>query len=487
MTTSPLTKVIQHLRGVVLVRNGAGRTDGELLESFISGRDEAAFEALVRRHGPMVMGVCQRVIGNAHDAEDAFQATFLVLVRKAAAVVPRQAVGNWLYGVAYRTGLEARAKNIRRQAREKQVTDMPHPQVPPEGVCQELQALLDQELSRLPDKYRVPVILCELEGRTRQEVARQLGLPAGTLSSRLATARKLLAKRLAGRGLALSGGVLAAVLSQNAASAAVPAPLVVSTVQAAAQLAAGKTAAGLVSAKVAALTEGVLKAMFLTKLKMAAALVLVIGLLAVGSGLLGHRALAGTAADPAEAALDKPPTPTNLAALQRPKKEQPRDGTLVTGPLEAVDAVKRTVTISIFSRKEGESTGKTFAVAKDAKIQKDFAPAKLADLKPGGRVTLKLSADKTAVVSISLVGRTVSGEFFDAGKKTITVTVEARGGVKEKRTFPIAKDAKVTVAGKAATLGDLKEGTRVMLTFSADDENIIQIQTAAGGGRKGNE
>src|SRR5262249_20449250 len=150
------------------------------------------------------------LLGNPHDAEDAFQATFLVAVRKAASVRPRELFGNWLHGVAYRTALEARARIARRRAKEKQVEELPHPaQAEPEAVWQELRPLLDRELSRLPDKYRVPVVLCDLEGRSRQEVARQLRLPEGTLSSRLATARKTLARRLSRYGPVLSGGLLA--------------------------------------------------------------------------------------------------------------------------------------------------------------------------------------------------------------------------------------------------------------------------------------
>src|SRR6516165_2557004 len=173
-------RVAPALRPAGTSGDGAELTDGEFLDQFLTRHDEAAFEALVRRHGPMVLGVCRRILGDAHDAEDAFQATFLVLVRRAASVVPREQVGNWLYGVAYRTALEAKRVAARRRAREKQVNDMPHPTVGPEECWRDLQPLLDRELNRLPDKYRVPVVLCDLEGRTRKEAARQLDLPEGT-------------------------------------------------------------------------------------------------------------------------------------------------------------------------------------------------------------------------------------------------------------------------------------------------------------------
>jgi len=280
-TTSP-SLLIRQLHRAALLPDRAGLTDSQLLEQFLSVQDEVAFEVLVRRHGPMVFAVCRRVIGNLHDAEDAFQASFLVLARKAASVSPREALGNWLYGVAYRTARRARAVSARRWAREKQVKDMPSPTTAPADPLEDLEPLLDQELSRLPDKYRLPLVLCELEGRSRKEVARQLKLPEGTLSSRLATARKLLASRLALRGLAISGGALSALLSRNAASANVPNALIRSTAKAAGLIAAGKATA-MVSTKVTGLTEGVLKSMLMTKLlKISSAILLAIAAAAAG-------------------------------------------------------------------------------------------------------------------------------------------------------------------------------------------------------------
>src|SRR5712691_10850181 len=199
MATSQISGVIQHLRRTVLLRDGAGLTDGQLLEDYISRRDEAALGALVRRHAPMVWGVCRRVLCNYHDAEDAFQATFLVLVRKAASIASRELLANWLYGVAHQTALKARATAAKRKGRERQVTDMPEPAVTQQDQWCDLQPVLDEELSRLPNKYRGVIVLCDLEGKTRKEVARQLGCPEGTVASRLARARIILAKRLTQR------------------------------------------------------------------------------------------------------------------------------------------------------------------------------------------------------------------------------------------------------------------------------------------------
>jgi RNA polymerase sigma factor (sigma-70 family) len=286
MAAVSMDTVIRHLRRAVLRQDEAGRTDGQLLASFIEQKDEAAFEALVCRHGPMVFGVCWRVVHQHHDAEDAFQATFLVLARKASSVRPREKLANWLHGVALRIAMKAKTMTAKRRGREKQVTAMPEPEAAPQDQWRDLQPLLDQELNGLPENYRLPILLCDLEGKSIKEATRQLGWPQGTLAGRLARGRKLLAKRLANRGVMLSAGSLAAFVSQNAASAAVPAPLVSTTVKAAATMfAAQTTVAGVVPARVALLMEGALKAMLLSKLKtVAVGLLLVVALLCGAAG-----------------------------------------------------------------------------------------------------------------------------------------------------------------------------------------------------------
>jgi serpin B len=274
MPSHRLSDVIQQLRRS-LRDQGPELTDAQLLMRFVRGREPAALEELVRRHGPMAWGVCRRILGNDHDAEDAFQATFLVLVRKASSIRPQAKVGNWLYGVARQTALKARATRARRRTRETPVDEMPEPAVMERELWSDLEPWLDQEVSRLPEKYRTVIVLCELEGKTVREAARQLGCPEGTVGSRLARARALLARQLARHGLAVTGGTLAAVLSQKAATASVPMAVLSSTVRAVTRVAAGPAAPGLISAPVSALTNEVLKSMLLTKLKMAAALLLV--------------------------------------------------------------------------------------------------------------------------------------------------------------------------------------------------------------------
>jgi RNA polymerase sigma factor (sigma-70 family) len=316
MATSPLNKAIQDLRQVLLP-NADGWSDGQLLDHFIERRDETAFAVLVRRHGPLVWGVCQRVVGHHQDAEDAFQATFLVLARKAASVRPRARVANWLYGVAHRTALKARSMAARRGMRERQVPIMPEPKPESPDPWQDLEPLIDQEVARLPDKYRVAIVLCDLEGKTGKEAARQLQIPEGTLSSRLRTAREMLARGLAHHHPALSGAALAALLSQRAAPTCVPAELVSATVKAAPLFAAGQTAASLVTAQVAALTEGVLKAMFLNKLKLATTLLLLLALISFSGSLHTRQPPARQQTRP-ESTAHKAPDPRAEALKMQP-------------------------------------------------------------------------------------------------------------------------------------------------------------------------
>src|SRR5262249_47854542 len=210
MPPSPLEEVLRYLRRSLGAQAARDVADGELLARFVDAKDESAAAVLVERHGPMVFGVCRRVLGDVHDAEDAFQATFLVLARKAASLSRPERLGNWLDGVAYPPSPPGRAGRARRAPRGGPEGSTGRPPGPTAGSDSDLRAVLDGALSRLREKYRVPVVLCELEGRRRQEVAELLHIPEGTLSFRLAAARKLLARRLARSGAALATGGLAA-------------------------------------------------------------------------------------------------------------------------------------------------------------------------------------------------------------------------------------------------------------------------------------
>jgi RNA polymerase sigma factor (sigma-70 family) len=324
-----------------LLRRHAGEavagalTDAQLLDRFVRQRDEVAFEALFWRHGPMVLAVCRRLLPAA-DAEDAFQATFLILVRKAATIGRRDAVGAWLCRVAYRVALRARAA-------ARPVVELP-PEGPPaepdeEAVAwRDLRPLLDEAIDSLPAKYRAPVVLCYLEGKTNEEAARELGCPKGTVAVRLMRARERLRRRLSRRRLILPAALLGAALAGRAEAGPVEAVLAQTTLKAALCGAAGGTMTGAVSAHAAALAEGVMRAMYLRKLKLTIAAVAALGLIV--SGGAWWRQHAATAAPPP--VKDEPARPRPAGGKEDPAgkpatdKEERRGLVEVASPREGI-------------------------------------------------------------------------------------------------------------------------------------------------------
>jgi RNA polymerase sigma factor (sigma-70 family) len=284
MTAGPASGVIGFLHS--LSAPSREYEDGPLLERFVAGHDQTAFIAMVLRHGPTVWGVCQRVLRDGPDAEDAFQATFLVLARKAGSIARPDLLGNWLYGVAYRTAREAKSRRATRRARESRVQRHTPSNADPQVEWADLRPVLDEELNRLPEKFRRPFVLCYVEGKTNEEAARLLNCPKGTVLSRLAWARERLRCRLTRRNITLTAG-LAGLLQSEALRAAVPPTLVHPTVKAAAAFAAGNAAAIPIASGVAVLTERVLHAMLWTKVKAVVAVVLAI-VLVIGVVFLGR-------------------------------------------------------------------------------------------------------------------------------------------------------------------------------------------------------
>jgi RNA polymerase sigma factor (sigma-70 family) len=266
-----------------------GLTDGQLLERFTAGTGEAAelaFAALIERHGPMVLRVCQSVLREPHDAQDAFQATFLVLVRKAGSIHRRDSLSSWLHGVACRTAACAKAATARR-ARHERKAAVEAVSVVADGDPDDLASVLHEELDRLPEKYRAPIVLCYLESLTHEQAAQRLRWPVGTVRSRLARGREQLRGRLMRRGLALSVGLLEGALVAETARAALPAALPGVIAEAAVRYASGRlVATGVASASVAFLAEGAMKTLFLAKWKFA---VLAAGLIASGAAVVAQR------------------------------------------------------------------------------------------------------------------------------------------------------------------------------------------------------
>ncbi len=306
--------LLRHIRYLIGELPAGGQTDGQLLERFLAARDETAVEGLVRRYGPLVFGVCRRVLGNAHAAEEAFQATFLVLVRKAPTLDRGKPLGSWLYTVAYRLALRARANEARRQMCEAEAARRRPEAVQPTTAPSDLAVALEEELQKLPEKHRAPLVLCYLEGKTNEQAAQALGCPCGSMSWRLARARELLRERLGRRGLISPAAGLASLFPVEMAPAAVPLPLLHETTRAARWFAAEEGAAAAASTHAVSLAKGILKAMFVSKLKIAAGLLLSACLLAAGTTVLVQAAHTAPPAPPARA--DKKPAESRSAAAQ---------------------------------------------------------------------------------------------------------------------------------------------------------------------------
>ncbi len=293
MAARSLTDLTRDLGQALLRQDGAGLSDAQLLTRFVEQEDEAAFEALVRRHAPMILGVCRRLLRNAHDVEDAVQVVLLVLARKAASVWPRERLANWLYGVACKAALKARSAAARR--RERPVAELPEPRPVIDRPVDDLRPVLDRELSRLPAKYRAVVVLCDLEGRTRRDAAQELGWPEGTVCGRLARARALLARRLTRGGVTCSAIALEILLAADASSACAPTSPLPAALRSVGL--GGATPAATVPSRVLVLAQSVQRALFLGQLKIAAATALLASsLLGAGVGMAGlvHRQAADT-------------------------------------------------------------------------------------------------------------------------------------------------------------------------------------------------
>jgi C-terminal peptidase prc len=311
MAQGQLRSVVRYLRDLA----GEPRlrpTDRYLLERFAVARDEEAFADLMRRHGPLVWGVCRRVLGSRHDAEDVFQATFFVLARKAAAIRWRDSVSSWLHQVAYRLSHEMRVKSARRRLHELAATRNA-PKSPSPGRDQDVFALLDEELHRLPAKLRAPLLACYLQGKTSDQAAEELGWSLRTLQRRLAQGRELLRARLTRRGVTLSAALLLATLTQNSAEAALPAALAAATAQAAVPFATGVAN----TANETLLAQGFLKGTTMARWKLAAALAVLV-VAATGGGLVARYGTAtGAPAELDETASQKKGAP---AADAKPAK-----------------------------------------------------------------------------------------------------------------------------------------------------------------------
>jgi len=440
--------LIQIIRALVVPPSAVELPDRDLLRRFVTRGEEAAFTALVKRHGPMVLGICRRVLRNASDTEDAFQATFLILVRKAGTIGKPDLLGNWLYGVAYRTALKARQRRQRDRALAGRTAQAVFANLPPD----DLGPVMDEEVSRLPEKYRAPFILCCLEGITNVDAARLLGCPHGTVLSRLARARARLRVCLTRRGLAPAVALGALVLEKNLAPAALPLALVLATVQSALQFATGQV---LSKAPVLVLAKGVLKSMFMTKLKTVTVLVSAFSAVSLGAGVPLYRAfaapgnVAGLDADDQQPA---PPPETELAAALAAEETSAQEA----GPRETLKGSGKVITKEInvadFSRVEA---GQAFLV----------------EIVKGDAFSTKITIDDNLFPEVMVVkegttlriGFNTKKSISQQGPSKVSVTMPHLEGIKlsgaSKATlkgFDSAKEFAAKLEGASQLAGDMK-------------------------------
>jgi RNA polymerase sigma factor (sigma-70 family) len=480
MPSGQMNEVIQYLCCTLPLPEEHDLTDGQLLKCFVSRRDAAALEALVLRYSPMVWGVCHRTLRNEHDTEDAFQATFLVLVRKAASISPRSKVGNWLYGVARQTAIKARAIRAKRQVREKPVTEMPEPTVKERDLWSDLQPLLDHEVSLLPEKYRTVIMLCELEGKTKKEAARQLGLPEGTVASRVARARTMLAKRLTWHGLAVTSGALGALFSQKAESAVAPTSVMTSTIKAVTLIATEQTAATVtISGTVNALAEGVIKTMLLNKFMKVATVLFVVAMICLSGGLYTHQAARAQQRRVVEQeAADGPVTAIKVNEEQRPEVR-------VRHPKQ-IEAVPKEHFTGQLGPKQGDSIAVMFAVDERSFLRYQRLLSQHLVKGPGSPLYLGLSDEE----GFPHLGTLKS---FDDKIDSGTGTVQVQGslpnpdrlflpGMFVRVCMPIGSPQKVLVAPEEAVLSD--QGKRYLLVVT--DKDIVERRAVTLGATEGN-
>lgn len=331
MKSSGLANVLRYAYAVAGAQNARSLSDEALLEEYVHGNAHSAITSLVHRHGPMVMGVCRRMLASTHDADDAFQATFLVLVRQAKSIRKRKSIAAWLYGVAYKVSARLRMQSATRRHRERQADPMPTQNQRDEIAWQELLAVLDEELARLPEKYREPIILCHLEGKTQEQAARELGWPRSSFTSRIGRARQLLELSLRKRGIDLAPAYLGVLLAEKAAPVTVPVALSLATVKVVTAMKTGALAsAKVISARAVALSEEI-GSLFLSGSKVLVATVVGSGLVLAGLGF--GQSLGGIGQDK-EAAGKKPqPATKSLKEIQNPNKDSP----LPANPEKAVN------------------------------------------------------------------------------------------------------------------------------------------------------
>jgi RNA polymerase sigma factor (sigma-70 family) len=498
MAKAASSPVLQLIRRVVSDPRVRGCADEELLRRFLDHQDQGAFETLLRRHGPMVLDVCRGVLPNEADVEDAFQATFLVLARKAHSIRRAASLASWLHGVAYRAACQARTASARRKEHEARVPARTAVEMADELAWREVRQVVQEELSGLSERYRTPLVLCYLQGKTQDEAAALLGLAKSTLKDRLERGRALLRARLVRHGLGPMALLVVSAWPGATVSAGVPASLVTSTVKAATPVAAGGAAASVVSAEVAALAEGGARAMWLPNLKSVTVLFLAAALLVGGVAVLSYHALPA-----AQAKAPQAPSAKALPA-QGAQPEKGKDQTLkLDEPVHYMRWSGNGQVMASLSKRVDKADGKDVTLfrfrvwdPKTGKLKLDLGEAEHPRL-----MTFGLSADGK-VLAISYYGRIEVGdkvELFDTEQGLLLQTIEVEYS-RSRIWFSISPDRRsLAVCGSdikddrllgTVRLFDTKTG-KLMKKLVSDGAGIISVahspdgKLIAAGSRKG--
>jgi len=481
-TGRPDPAAVRQLMKLAGVSPGGEATDRELIERFVQDRSESAFADLMARHGSMVLAVCKRHLRDPHAAEDAFQAVFIVLARRAGAVKWRESIGGWLFEVASWVAKKAAAQAARRSTREGARTEhAPEPEAPLPPATADLtalQAVLDDELRKLPEKFRTPVVLCHLEGLSQDEVAKHLGISDGQLRGRLYRAKERLRERLLRRGFTLSAVLLA--LNMGGKAQAVPPVLAAGTLRLAC------AAPSAVPVAVQLLATGVIRDMGTSFKALAAVAVLsVLGLAAAGFAVRSAFADAPNLAQNApptplraDAPAPLPPVPKFIKPARADDDKKPDEKlTRVSGTVKATDSAKGTLAVKL---DEGEQET-TLDMASAVKVLFAGKAVKLDDLKPGMRAEVffppEPAAAKAVEVRAQWPGQKVKVSAFDPAKGSLTFALGGNGGVDFPVTLEVAKDAKVKVDGLAAGLADLPLNRDVELHLGIDKKSVVEVES----------
>jgi RNA polymerase sigma factor (sigma-70 family) len=491
MSRTQVDSVLGRVRQLLAAQRACAVTDRQLLADFIERRDELAFAALVHRHGAMVLNVCRRAVGHAADAEDAGQATFLVLARKAGSIRKRDSLASWLHGVAFRIARKLRASRTRRERGQGPLVDVADADTSADVTWREVRAVLDEELARLPDVYRAPLVMCYLEGKTQDEAARELGWTPGTLRGRLGRGRERLRGRLVRRGLTLSAALFSAILAEAPAFGMASAALDVTIVRSAVLMTAGHGAAGgIISTEVAALAQGAVRAMFVGKLQLGALVLATTIIMGVAGwltyDLVARSSSASAAADTAPADTPKPKPPVKKPDTKPMQPVKPAAKTTPAIPDEKAirDLIKK-LGDEEFSTREG-ATKRLEAIGEPAltllrKAAKDDAEA---EVRQNARLVVRAIERKQFGEERRFEGGHV-GLDFGQWCTRVAVTPDGKqavsGGLDALRLWDIKTGKQVRVIGKKNRgywgLAISKNGKRVIAGGGDRIAHVFELGT----------